>query len=197
MDLQDSNRAALIREARQGRGSSLGRLLDSYRSYLLRVASRRLDPTMRVRLPPSDVVQGALLVAARDFPQFRGKTEEELRAWLLRIVSNQIVDGLRRFLDAEKRRVDREVPHGDSVLKRTLADEESPSQATSLQEEASRLLRAIEALPAELREVVQVRYMEGLTFEQIARRTNLPVTTCRRRWLEAVDAIRQKMGIVQ
>ncbi len=184
-----------MRQARNGCASSLGELLDGYRTYLLRIATRRIAPELRTRLAPSDVVQGSLLIAARDFQQFRGGTEGELRAWLVRIVSSQLVDGLRRFVLTEKRRADQPFRRGDSALQQTVDHGESPSRLASLQEEAVRLIEAIESLPKELREVVQARYLEDLTFPQIATRTGVPVTTCRRRWLEAVEEIRQRMGI--
>lgn len=186
---------ALILQARDGCGSSLGILLDGYRAYLLRIITCRIAPDLRARLAPSDVVQGSLLVAARDFQQFRGDTESELRAWLLRIVTSQLVDGLRRFVNTEKRRSERQFRRGDSALTQTAEKGESPSRLASLHEEAVRLVESIESLPDELRKVVQSRYLEDLTFPQIAARMEIPVTTCRRRWLEAVDMIRQRMGI--
>ncbi|HUG71036.1 MAG TPA: sigma-70 family RNA polymerase sigma factor [Pirellulaceae bacterium] len=186
---------ALILQARNGCGSSLGALLDGYRAYLLRLTARRIAPDLRARLAPSDVVQGSLLIAARDFQQFRGDSERELRAWLLRIVTSQLVDGLRRFVNTERRRSDRHVRRGDSALTQTAENGETPSCLASLNEQAERLVESIESLPHELREVVQSRYLENLTFPQIAARMSLPVTTCRRRWLEAVDVIRQDVGI--
>ncbi|MEX0819284.1 MAG: sigma-70 family RNA polymerase sigma factor [Pirellulaceae bacterium] len=186
---------ALILQARDGCGSSLGMLLDGYRAYLLRMTTRRIAPELRACLAPSDIVQGTLLIAARDFPQFRGDTEVELRAWLLRIVTSQLVDGLRRFVNTEKRRSDRFVRRGDSALIQTAENGETPSRLASLNEQAALLVESIESLPHELREVVESRYLEDLTFPEIAARMALPVTTCRRRWLEAVDAIRLHMGI--
>lgn len=195
MSIYNLEKADLILHARQGSASSLGNLLDTYREYLLRTANRRIGNDLRVRLAPSDIVQESLLIAAREFQEFRGKTDSELRAWLLRIMTNQLVDGVRRFVEAERRRADREVKRGDSALRRTADAGESPSRLASLHEEATRLIESIDSLPEALREVVQARYLEDLTFVQIADRLAIPVTTCRRRWLEAVEAIRQSMGI--
>ena len=86
-----------------------GTLLNCYRAYLLRIANDRVEPGLRAKLAPSDIVQGSMLVATQEFQDFRGDSEAELRAWLLQIVSSQLIDGLRRFLDAEKRRSDRDV----------------------------------------------------------------------------------------
>lgn len=182
----------LIRRVRGGSASALGTLLDRYREYLLRIADERIESGLRPKMAASDVVQGSLLIASERIRQFRGGTEQQFRAWLVSILTSQLIDGLRRFTEAEKRRADRELKRGDSLLKRTAARDVSPSQAASLHEEAAQLLESIQSLGQPQRDIVQARYLEGLTFGQIADRLSIPVTTCRRYWLEALDAIGQK-----
>ncbi|MCA9023657.1 MAG: sigma-70 family RNA polymerase sigma factor [Planctomycetaceae bacterium] len=189
------NASQLIERARAGSDSSLGRLLEGYREYLLRIATDQIDSDLRPKLPASDVVQGSMLIASREFPQFRGQTEPEFRNWLVRIMTNHLVDGLRRFLIAEKRRRGKEVPTGESVLKRIEGFDETPSRLVSLNEEATRLLEAMQSLPESHRAVIRGRYLEGLTFVELAERLKIPVTTCRRRWLEAVDSIGREMEL--
>ena len=184
----------LILRARTGSGSALGQLLGGYREYLLRVAGDRIDSGLRPKMAASDIVQGSLLAATRQFQQFRGETEQEFRAWLVRILTNQLVDGLRRFTEAEKRRADREVTHGDSILRRTADAAETPSRQMCLQEDATKLIEAIDSLPQEQRSVVHARYLDGQTFVQIGDRLNMPVTTCRRFWLDAIETIGRIMG---
>jgi len=189
MSMSDSDAVALIAQARTGCSDSLGKLLDGYRHLLLRIANESVGDNLRPKMPPSDMVQGSLLIATRDFQKFRGDSENELRAWLIRILSTRLSSGMRRFLDSEKRRVDREVDGGIGVARQTPDPAESPSDVLSMQEETARLLGSIQALPEELREIVQARYLEGKTFVEISEQLNLPVTTCRRRWLDAVEAI--------
>jgi len=193
MSLPSFEASQLIQRARDGSGSALGALLDSYRDSLLHVASHRLQWDIRPKLSPSDVVQGSMLVATQEFQQFRGDSEKEFRAWLLRIVATQIVDGLRRFVDTEKRRSDREVNRGDVAIQGIADDGETPSRLASLQEDAVQLLEAIESLPNSLRAVVQARYLQGMTFQQVAEFLDIPVTTCRRRWLDGIESIEQRM----
>ena len=195
MSTPGSEASQLIKDARAGSDSSLGLLLGAYRDYLLRIAGERIDSDLRPKLAASDVVQGSMLIATRKFQQFRGETEQEFRAWLVRILSSHLIDGLRRFVDSEKRRTNREVSRPGSVLKRIPAQEESPSRLASLQEEGQRLLLSIESLPGELRDVVHARYLGGLTFPEIATRLQIPVTTCRHRWLEAVENIGLELGM--
>lgn len=195
MLIPDSEASQLIRRARTGSDSALGQLLGGYREYLLRIAGERIDSGVRPKMAASDVVQGSLLVAIREFQQFRGNTEREFRTWLVRILTSRLVDGLRRFTQTEKRRTDRELVHVDSILNRTAASEETPSQKMSLQEDATKLLAVIDTLPPDQRRVVHGRYLDGLTFAQIGDRLSIPVTTCRRHWLDAIQTISRIMKI--
>ena len=96
-------------EARAGSPEALGRLLEACRRYLLLVAERELDPALRPKGGASDLVQETFLEAQRDFAGFRGRSQPELRAWLRQILRNNLANFHRRFRDADKRRLDREV----------------------------------------------------------------------------------------
>ena len=191
-----SERERLIHRSKEGSKSALGQLLDGYRDYLMVVAKDQIDAVLMPKMSPSDVVQESLLVAARDFREFRGQGQDEMQAWLLKILQARLTDGIRRFAIAEKRRARMEVAHGDSVLSKE-ADTESatPSELAMHAEQTQQLLQAIESLPSELREVLQLRYHSNLPFAEIADRVQIPVTTVRRRWLEAVEGIKEIMKL--
>ena len=59
-----------------------GRLLEKFRDYLRLLARVQLDPRLRGKLDPSDVVQQTLLEAFEKREQFCGTTNGELAAWL-------------------------------------------------------------------------------------------------------------------
>ena len=77
----------LLRRARAGDEDARGRLLEAYRSYLALLARLQLGRDLQGKVDPSDLVQEVFLEAHRDWGQFRGQTEGELRAWLRRMLA--------------------------------------------------------------------------------------------------------------
>src|SRR5262245_59360792 len=80
----------LLERARRGDAEAMGQLLERYQPYLYLLAQRRLSPRIRTRVDPSDIVQQTLFEMQRDLPAFRGGAEEELLAWLRRILQHNV-----------------------------------------------------------------------------------------------------------
>src|SRR5262249_59344683 len=73
------------------------RPLEHFREYLRVLARLQIDPRLRPKLDPSDVVQETLLKAHERRDQFRGTTNAELAAWLRQILANQLAEALRHY----------------------------------------------------------------------------------------------------
>ncbi len=71
--------------------------LGRYRAYLRLLAGLELDPRLRAKLDPSDVVQEALLKAQRALGTFELRGEAELVAWLRKILASTHIDAARRY----------------------------------------------------------------------------------------------------
>jgi RNA polymerase sigma-70 factor (ECF subfamily) len=118
-----------------------------------------------------DVVQEAYLRAWQFFGGFRGG---DARAWLLTIVRNTAHTWLRR--DGRRRSlVDDDSPFDEQLHGTELA--EAPDAAALRDADANTLRGAIERLPVELREVIVLREMEGLSYKQIADAVRVPIGT--------------------
>ncbi len=115
-----------------------------------------------------DVVQDATVRALRYFSSLRN---DDARAWLLTIVRNTWYG---RFSKAG-RAVQREVLVD---MKDQRPDEQLDPEALVIQQQAvERVHRAIEELPADFREVVVLRELEGLSYKEIAEVIGTPIGT--------------------
>jgi RNA polymerase sigma-70 factor (ECF subfamily) len=159
--------AQLLPLARAGDADALGRLLEQHRAVFQDLVERRLGNRLGVRAAASDVVQQAMLEAARDFQEFRGAAPEEFDAWLRRIVEHVLAHSVRDHLHAQKRDARREQAPGDPASEPAAAHS-SPSQRAMRAEDERRLTEALVRLPDDQREAVRLRHLEGWTLARIA-----------------------------
>jgi len=184
MSLFDS---ALLR-----RRDELGDLLDFYRPYLLRLARAWNDSDLRPRFSESDAVQQAMLAASISFDRCGGTTEHEFRKWLATILRNQLIDARRMYKQAIKRDLDREQRLD---LDRVISDGGDVAELVETQESIERLLNAIERLPEVSRAIVRERYLQDLSFEEIAAHRDVSREWVRRRWKEALHTLGTQLRI--
>ena len=151
-------------------------LLEKFRDYLRLLARVQLDPRLRGKLDPSDVVQQTLLEAHQKREQFRGATEAEWLAWLRTALAHNLADALRAFGQA-KRDVARERALADAADESSrrlaawlAAEQSSPSQQAQRHERAAQLAAALAALPDDNREALVLHYCEDRSLAEIAQR---------------------------
>lgn len=191
----------LITRARRGHGGSIGELLQLYRNYLLVLASTQIERRIQPRVSPSDVVQETMLRAHKNFGQFRGTSERELAAWLRQILVNSLATFVEQHVLAARRDVRREVSMerlGASLEQSTIqlaallpADCKSPSMAAQQREEAVVLADHLSRLPEDYREVLVLRNLQALPFDQVAERMQRSVGATRMLWLRAIEKLRE------
>jgi len=115
-----------------------------------------------------DVVQESYLRALRFFPGFRGGSS---RPWLLTIVRNTCYTWLRRNrMDDVTTELDEDV-HG---VDHTTSNPEAVLLAAA---RSDMVTRALEELPVALREIVILRELEGMSYQEIADVAAVPVGT--------------------
>jgi RNA polymerase sigma-70 factor (ECF subfamily) len=192
--------ARWLAAARAGSGEALGQVLETFRAYLLLVADRELDPELRAKGGASDLVQETFLEAHRDFAQFHGASVDDLRAWLRRLLLNNVANFTRDYRQRAKREVGREVPLegcGSSHERGAglAADGISPSGEAVAHEQAEALARAMKALPPDYRQVLALRHEEQLTFEDIGQRMQRTANAARMLWLRAVERLQKEMRV--
>jgi RNA polymerase sigma-70 factor (ECF subfamily) len=183
-----------LARARAGEGEALGQLLVGFRGYLLKIAREELDADLQAKGGASDLVQETFVDARRDFARFVGGDEAELRAWLRRILLNNLANFTRGYRETEKRRVEREVPLDDGSGDRGLAaDQSTPSGQAMKDERAEALVRALEQLPEDYRRVLQLRHEEELSFKEIAEVMGRSPQAVHKLWARAVERLQQDL----
>ena len=191
----------LFTSAQAGSISCLGRLLTLYSNYLKLLIAAQLDDRLRVRVSPSDIVQETFFEAHRDFAQFRGQTPGEFVAWLRRILVNNILRVVEQHLLAEKRDVRREISleqigkrleQSTARLESLLAQPgDSPSGHAQRNEQEIILADALAELPKDYQQVILLRHIEGLPFEQVSQRMGRSNGAVRMLWLRALERLRK------
>jgi RNA polymerase sigma-70 factor (ECF subfamily) len=139
-----------------------------------------------------DVVQEAYLKAFLYFDSYR--EGDPPKPWLLGIVRNCCFTWLKqqRQLGTQVEFVDEWDSADESADSMDAAS--SPEQTLMSKQDIECIDRAIEELPAVFREVVILREMEDLSYEQIARVIDIPVGTVMSRLARARAMLRAKLS---
>src|SRR5437879_689528 len=132
-----------------------------------------------------DVVQEAYLRAFRSFSGFHGTNG---RAWLLTIVRNTSYTLLKK-----NRAVDFTTT-SDEQIQATGHESVSPATILEHSEDAELIKEAMDALPAEFREILALRHQEGLSYKEIAEIAQVPTGTVMSRLARARGMLKEYLA---
>jgi RNA polymerase sigma-70 factor, ECF subfamily len=152
---------------------------ERYRDYLRVLARQALPKALREKVDESDVVQDVLLQACRSQASFRGRSQAELRAWLRSILERKLCD-LHRTYHRQKRDIARErgivgILERSScrIEKSVLASRATPSDQAVMRESVWYVANSLQQLPPRQREAVELKYLQELSFSEVASRMDL------------------------
>jgi RNA polymerase sigma-70 factor, ECF subfamily len=178
----------LVERAQQGDKKAFGLLVEKYQRKLARLLSRFIRDPAEVE----DVTQEAFIKAYRALPAFRG--DSAFYTWLYRIGINTA----KNYLMALGRRaptsteVEAEEAEGYEEGEQ-LRDINTPESLLLSNEIAETVNATIEKLPEELRKAIQMREIEGMSYEDIAQAMDCPIGTVRSRIFRAREAIAEQL----
>ena len=153
---------ALVIAARAGSSDAFGELVDRYRAPLVRLAYRLThDPD-----EANDIAQDSFLRAYRRLGEFH--PERPFARWLFVIARNASLDAIRRRRRAANLSVqdfgfEHEAPGPEDLALRN--------------DEAQRVRDALEGLPSKYREVLELYYLSGLRYREVADALGIPIGT--------------------
>ena len=178
----------LAARAQSGDKQAFELLVEKYQRKLARLLSRFIRDPAEVE----DVTQEAFIKAYRALPAFRG--DSAFYTWLYRIGINTA----KNYLMAMGRRaptsteVEAEEAEGFEEGEQ-LRDINTPESLLLSNEIAQTVNRTIEGLPEELRKAIQMREIEGMSYEDIAQAMDCPIGTVRSRIFRAREAIAEQL----
>jgi RNA polymerase sigma-70 factor, ECF subfamily len=196
-----SNVSQLIEQARHGDAACRDRLFELCRSYLGFVARSQVESSLRAKVDASDLVQETMFEAFRDFERFQGRTEQEWLAWLKRILAHNAADFIRHYRGTAKRQTRREVPlrtQAESTLNYGAPEPAAPCATPSqefLQIDAElRVSAALAELPPDYQEVIVLRNLQRLQFNEVAERMGRSRPAVQMLWMRAIRKLQEVMG---
>ena len=184
----EDNDIELVRRVQNGDKQAFNLLVQKYQYRIKHLVSRFIKD----QVEQEDIVQESFIKAYRAISRFRG--ESAFYTWLYRISVNTA----KNYLVASGRRPPTQDVDMDDVVHMRGADGLVEINAPDLILENDQLVaavkRAISSLPAELKEAIQLRELEGLSYEDIAEVMECPIGTVRSRIFRAREAIEQAIS---
>lgn len=178
----------LVRRAQQGDKAAFDLLVRKYQNKIIGLVSRYLGNNGDVQ----DVAQDAFIKAYTALPGFRG--EAAFYTWIYRIA----VNSAKNYLMAKGRRpisVDVDSEDGDMYeSNEALQENASPERLALTNEIKTVVFETIENLPEELKVAIQLREIDGMSYEEISAAMGCPVGTVRSRIFRAREAIDERLA---
>jgi len=141
------------------------------------------------RAAAEDIVQEALLSMWRSRVRYE-PARGSVRTWVLGIVHHRAIDGLRRNLVHQRRRASAEgIEEVHEAAERTDVE-------AARREEARSVRAAMDELPGEQLQVIELAYFGGFTHTQIAEMLEMPVGTVKGRMRLGLEKLRRQLGEV-
>lgn len=190
----------LLDALRHGDVAVQGEILLRFQPWLHLLARLQIDSQFQGKFDASDIVQQTLLEACRALPQFRGQSEAELAGWLRQVLAHVLAHEVRRYHGTQQRDVDREVSLDQALAESSqrlgdmlAASGSSPSQQAVRHEQEILLAEMLAHLPADYREVIVLRNLEGLSHEAVASRMGRSAGAVRMLWVRALAQLREEL----
>jgi len=173
----------LMQLVRRGKASAFEVVYERHASAAFSLAYRIVG----TRNGAEDVSQEAFLNIWRSGARYdRGRGS--VRTWVLGIVHHRAIDHLRRATVHDKRRA------SDEGLEERFEAPERTDSEVARRDEARTVRKAMEELPAEQSQVIELAYFGGFTHTEIADMLETPVGTVKGRMRLGLKKLRDRLG---
>lgn len=172
----------LIEKALDGSQSSWVKLVKRYEglvfNYCLRMTFNHSDAM--------DLMQEVFLAIYRNLPAYRG--DGKFKSWMMRIAANKTTD----FLRARGRNP---LHQADEVDNTDFHSNQSPESEYQAHTENREIVKMLSILPEEQRLVVELKFFQHFTFEEISQQTGVAISTIKTRLYTALQKLKGQMEV--
>ena len=178
----------LVKRVQEGDKKAFDLLVLKYQRKVMSIIARLVRQPAEIE----DIAQETFIKVYRAIPNFKG--ESAFYTWLYRIAVNcthtYVEKNLKRsLLPDEKITLD----EGTFALNPSLIDSHTPESHLVNQEIVQVIAQSMAELPEELRRALELRELEGISYDEIAEQMQTPVGTVRSRIFRAREAIAARL----
>lgn len=173
----------IVQQALSGDAEAFGEIVRRWERRIFALSFGMLGREEDAR----DATQETFIAAFRNLRGFRG--EAKVSSWLHRIAVNQCITRQRRAKVRSESALETEAERDASFF----AAHETPARVAEERERTQAVRRAVNSLPAELRQVVVMKEFEELTFQEISEALELPLSTVKSRLYTALRQLRMRL----
>lgn len=181
-----SQEAAWVAASQRGDSLAFNRLVLKWEKSIYNLSLRMLQNPEEA----AEATQEVFLSAFKNIRRFR--RDAQFSTWLYRIATNHCISRLRRrppgihfSLDDEKQ---------PNPARQSLPARESHEKELLLQESRNQVRSALEHLNPEQRAVVELKFFQDMTFEQIAAITQTPMSTIKSRLYAGLEILKVRLA---
>jgi RNA polymerase sigma-70 factor (ECF subfamily) len=197
----DDDTDELLRRVARGDAAAENQLLARHRGRLAQMVHARMDPRVRARVDPSDVVQETLAAASQKMQTYLAERPLPFYPWLRQIAWEKLVHLHERHL-AGKRSVTREQraqaglsdQSAIQLAEQLVGMKSSPSTAAVRRELRERVQQALAALSADDRELLLQRYVEQMSSKEIGAVLGITEAAVNMRHMRALERMRRLLA---
>ncbi|WP_240224336.1 RNA polymerase sigma factor [Rheinheimera hassiensis] len=168
---------SLIAKALNGDQSAWQQLVNRHQSALFYFGLRLLGS----REDANDLLQDVLMVLCRNLGQYRG--DSSFKSWLFGIANYRAMDMLRR----------RKYSDNDDELAEMPADSPGLPEQLASDRQQKQVQQQLRSLPAEQRLVLELKFYQQFTFDEIASQLAISSNTVKSRFYAALDKLRLQL----
>jgi RNA polymerase sigma factor (sigma-70 family) len=166
-----------------------------------RYIARRITGRVPAQIAPDDVLQQVLVAALDGLSSYKGSAPGDLDRWLTGIMDHKLLDVLRDAGRLKRgghtRHVDAlyggQMPSSD-IFTRLAATGRTPSGECRAREAADAIQQALSQLPPDRRTAMRMRYLEGQSRREIARRMRKSESAVKNLLARGLSEVRRWLG---